>query len=62
MLNGWKASAILQPSQTAERMVRMEIQASETAGKRDVGEPIAIVRLEAVNGLTLEKIGACREI
>jgi hypothetical protein len=55
------ASAATHPSEIAERMVRMEIQASENSGRGDVGEPIAIVRLTAANGLSVERKGACQE-
>jgi hypothetical protein len=54
-------SAATHPSEMAERMIRMEIEASENAGRRDVGEPIAIVRLTAAKGLSVERKGACQE-
>lgn len=39
----WTASAVKDASALAEKIVRMEITASENSGRRDVGEPIAIV-------------------
>jgi hypothetical protein len=62
-LNGdlmWVDDATKHSSQFAERMVRMEIEASEKAGRRDVGEPITIVRL-TTNGLSRERQGVCTE-
>ena len=56
----WADSAALHPSEFAERMVRIEIQASENAGRRDVGDPIATVRLTNEDGFNLESRGACR--
>ena len=44
----WAASALLEPSRTVERMIRTEIHGSELEGKRDVGEPVTIVRLDTV--------------
>jgi hypothetical protein len=57
----WTASAARDPSEFAERMVRIEIQASEDAGRHDVGEPISIVRMTYANGFSVENIGICRE-
>jgi hypothetical protein len=57
----WSVSATAHASDFAERMVRMEIQASEKSGRQDVGEPIAIVSLTITNGFHLEKKGACRQ-
>jgi hypothetical protein len=51
----WTVSATMQPTDFAERMIRLEIRASEDAGRRDVGEPIAVVTLYA-NGFTLERV------
>jgi hypothetical protein len=55
------ASAATHPSEIAERMVRMEIQASKRDGRRDVGEPIAILKLTAAKGFSVERKGACQE-
>jgi hypothetical protein len=57
----WGDSAAKHPSQFAEKMVRIEIEASENAGRRDVGEPITIVRLTVETGFILESSGFCRE-
>jgi hypothetical protein len=54
----WKVSATMQPTDFAERMVRLEIRASEDEGRRDVGEPIVVVTLYA-NGFNLASKGAC---
>lgn len=54
----WTFPAIEYPTEVAERMVRLEIVGSEISGKRDVGEPIAVVRLDA-RGFSLERKGVC---
>ena len=57
----WSRLAASSPSEFAERMIRLEISESEKNGRRDVGEPIAIVTLTATQGFIVEKIGACQE-
>lgn len=57
----WRVSATTHPTELAERMVRIEIQASEDSGRRDVGEPIAVVRLLHATGFRLESKGVCQE-
>jgi hypothetical protein len=56
----WRASAARDPSGFAERMVRIEIEASEKAGRGDASEPITVVRLTA-NGVSRERRGVCPE-
>jgi hypothetical protein len=56
----WPDSAALRPSEFAESMIRIEIQASEKEGRRDVGEPISIVRLTDKSHYSVERIGNCR--
>ena len=58
----WGDSAAKHPSQFAEKMVRIEIEASENAGRRDVGEPITIVRLTVETGFILESSGFAEKI
>jgi hypothetical protein len=57
----WAASAAMHPSEFAERMVQVEIQASENTNRRDVGEPIAIVSLTDADGFNLESRGTCQD-
>ncbi len=56
----WRTSATAEPSGFAERMVRLDIEASKAAGTYDVGEPISVVTLR-VTGFHLEKPGACQQ-
>ena len=57
---GWVIAAASDPIEFAERMIRIEIQASENDGRRDVGEPIATVSLTNGNVFKVERTGNCR--
>jgi len=57
---GWPIAASSDPVEFAERMIRIEIQASEIEGRRDVGEPISIVRLKDKAAYNVERMGNCR--
>jgi hypothetical protein len=57
----WKVSAITHPTELAETMIRVEILASEDAGRNDVGEPIVMVKLLPAGNFTLESKGVCKQ-
>src|SRR5207253_959901 len=48
-------------SDMAQSLLRIEIQASEKDGRRDVGEPITAVTLTAANSFKVESKGTCYE-
>jgi hypothetical protein len=58
----WGDSAAADPFRFAESMIRLEIEASEKAGRREVGGPITIERMiREKHGVSLESIGSCRK-
>lgn len=57
---GWQIAAASDPTDFTERMIRLEILASEREGRRDVGEPISIVRLTSKAPYGVERMGNCQ--
>jgi hypothetical protein len=55
----WAQHARTDPIKTVRDLIEIEISASETAGRRDVGEPICIVTLTA-EGFHLDAPDACK--
>ena len=57
----WVSSAAQDPTAFVESMVRLEIQASEMDGTREVGEPISIMSLTKAEGhFKAERAGNCQ--
>ncbi len=58
---GWRIAAASDPVAFIEKMVRIEIQASQREGRLDVGDPISIVSLTKNDGhFKTERSGNCQ--
>ena len=58
---GWVIATVSDPSDFAEKMIRLEILASERSGRRDVGEPISMVSLsDKQTHFTAVRMGTCQ--
>ena len=58
---GWGVEVVRNPKETVLKLVRIEISASESDGRYDVGEPVEIVTLRPVLGYKVEALGVCSE-
>ena len=60
---GWNTSLsnLNNPLHAVRQLIQIEINASERAGRFDVGEPVAVVTLKPSVGFKLEAAGACKE-